>query len=110
MNTKLIALLVCSIAITACAKTPSNITAIPVASSEYANYSCSNLAKIKETTAVKLEASSEKQRGIVAGDAATVFLVLVPVSKLAGDEEGNIAQLKGEVIAIDRARAQKGCA
>ena len=40
----------------------------------------------------------------------TVFLVLVPASALAGDNEAVIAKLKGEQEALKRAIRNKGCA
>jgi hypothetical protein len=110
MSKAFLTMLVAAVSITACAKTPSNIAPVAVASSEYSSYSCKKLAKLKIENQTALEKSSKIQRQKVAGDAATVFLVLVPVSKLAGDEEGTIGQLKGEAIAIDRAREKKRCA
>ena len=42
-------------------------------------------------------------------DAATVFLVLIPVSKLSGDSAGDVAKYKGEVEAIETAQIKKSC-
>jgi hypothetical protein len=42
-------------------------------------------------------------------DAASVFFVLVPASKLTGDHAGDVAKYKGEVEAIDTAQVKKGC-
>jgi hypothetical protein len=42
-------------------------------------------------------------------DAATVFFVLVPASKLSGDHAGDVAKWKGEVEAIDTALIKSGC-
>jgi len=42
-------------------------------------------------------------------DAATVFLVLIPASKLSGDHEGDVARLKGEVEAIETAQVKGKC-
>jgi hypothetical protein len=42
-------------------------------------------------------------------DAATVFFVLIPVSKLAGDHEGDVARLKGEVEAVSTAQIKNKC-
>lgn len=42
-------------------------------------------------------------------DAATVFCVLVPASKLTGDHAGDVAKFKGEVEAIETAQIKKGC-
>lgn len=42
-------------------------------------------------------------------DAATVFLVLIPASKLSGDHAGDVAKYKGEVEAIETAQIKTGC-
>jgi hypothetical protein len=42
-------------------------------------------------------------------DAATVFFVLVPASKLTGDHAADVAKFKGEVEAIETAQIKKGC-
>ncbi len=104
-----IVLFTTALTLAACAKTPSNIQPLNVASSEYTSYSCSKLMTLRYNTDVKLTAAIKKRKSAVAADAVGVFLVLVPVSKLAGDSEGEVAQLKGEIIAIDRARTLKSC-
>ena len=94
---------------TACAKTPSSIAPVAVSSSEYAGKSCKALHREFRTVSAKLEKAEEKQRGKVAGDAAGVFLVLVPPSALTGDHEADIALYKGEKIAIEREISNKNC-
>jgi hypothetical protein len=42
-------------------------------------------------------------------DAATVFFVLIPASKLTGDHAGDIAKYKGEVEAIETALIKTNC-
>ncbi len=42
-------------------------------------------------------------------DAATVFFVLIPASKLSGDHAADVAKYKGEVEAIDTALVKTGC-
>lgn len=97
------------LAVAACAKTPSSIAPVAVASAEYDGYSCKSLYTEYQNVGTKLEEAEEKQRAAVAGDAAGVFLVLIPPSALFGDSEAEVAQYKGEKIAIERAMAQKGC-
>lgn len=108
-NRVLIASVVASLALTACAKPPSKIAATAVASSEYAGLSCKRLSTALRETDAKLIDAETKQRGKVATDAATVFLVLIPVSSMAGDYEAEVAQYKGEKKAIERAMSKKGC-
>ncbi|HEY3046601.1 MAG TPA: hypothetical protein VGJ72_03915, partial [Polaromonas sp.] len=42
-------------------------------------------------------------------DAATVFLALIPASKLTGDSAGDVAKWKGEVEAINTAQIKNKC-
>ena len=42
-------------------------------------------------------------------DAATVFFVLIPASKLSGDHAGDVAKFKGEVEAVETALIKTGC-
>lgn len=42
-------------------------------------------------------------------DAASVFFVLIPLSKLSGDHSGDVAKYKGEVEAVETALIKTGC-
>jgi hypothetical protein len=42
-------------------------------------------------------------------DAATVFFVLIPASKLSGDHAGDVAKFKGEIEAIETALIKTNC-
>ena len=98
-----------AVALTGCAKPPSKIAPVAVASSEYAGKSCKHLLAQLNKTNTELSALEQKQRDKVAGDAIVVFLILVPPSSMAGDHEAEIALKKGEVIAIKRAMEDRGC-
>lgn len=108
MKSILLTLCVVSL-LTACAKTPSSITPMAVASSEYDGLSCKQLTTEFAAISEKLEQFEKKQRDKVAGDAVGVFLVLVPVSAMTGDFEADVARYKGEKIALSRAMDRKGC-
>lgn len=95
--------------VSGCAKPPSKIAATAVASSEYDSSSCKSLSTQLSSVSEQLAEVETKQRNKVATDAATVFLVLIPVSSMAGDFEAEIAQLKGEKNAIERSKQKKGC-
>ena len=101
--------LISVLALAGCAKPPSKIAATAVASSEYSGLSCKRLSATLRDTDQKLTDAETKQRNKVATDAATVFLVLIPVSSMAGDYEAEVAQYKGEKKAIERAMSKKGC-
>lgn len=96
-------------ATTGCAKSPSSIPPVAVSSSEYDNLTCQRLMTERNQVAIKLNDANKRQNNAQAADAIGVFLVLVPISKLNGDAEGEIGQLKGENLAIERAMARKKC-
>jgi hypothetical protein len=96
-------------ALSACAKTPSSIPAISVASAEYAGQSCKQLANELQSVSIDLANVETKQRKKVAGDAAGVFLVLIPPSALTGDYAAEIGRYKGEKIALERAQSRANC-
>jgi hypothetical protein len=98
-----------ALAVAACAKTPSSIPAISVASSEYSGQSCKQLANELKSVSISLDIAETKQRNKVAGDAAGVFLVLVPPSAFMGDHAAEIGRYKGEKIALERAQARANC-
>jgi hypothetical protein len=60
-------------------------------------------------TKEELVRMSKLQDEKATGDAIGVFLILVPVSKLTGDYEGDVARLKGEVEAIETAQIKAKC-
>jgi len=101
--------LVLVLAVSACAKTPSAIPAIPFSSTEYSSFSCKGLSAELGSVSTKLEEVERKQRNKVAGDAAGVFLVLIPPSALTGDYAAEVGRYKGEKIAVERAQVTKAC-
>jgi len=106
---KTLTALACILAAAACSSPPSKIAATAVASSEYADLSCSGMVRELGVVSGKLEEAERQQRNKVATDAATVFLVLVPVSSMTGDYEADVARYKGEKIALERAMSKKSC-
>lgn len=108
--TKFILTITLAFSVVACAKTPSAIPAISVASAEYSGKSCKALTTEYIAVSAKLEEVNRKQRNKVAGDAAGVFLVLVPPSALTGDHAADVGRYKGEKIALERAMDNKSCA
>lgn len=101
--------IVAAVALTACAKTPSSIPAISVASAEYKGMSCKALARELSSVSITLENAETKQRNKVAGDAVGVFLVLIPPSALTGDYAADIGRFKGEKLALERAQSRANC-
>ena len=95
--------------IAGCAKPPSRIAATAVSSSEYADLTCSQMVAELSDVSEKLDDVSRRQRNKVATDAATVFLVLIPVTSMSGDNEAEVAKYKGEKDALQRAMSKRDC-
>lgn len=96
--------------ISACAKSPDNIPAVNLGTSQYADVSCSTLKKNEITLRQNLEAQSASQKSAQAGDAWGVFLLGLPVSSMAGaDRETDIAVTKGKLNAIEQQKLAKHC-
>jgi len=94
-----------------CAKQPGDIVAASVPSDTYMQMSCQNLAAEKSGKQTELDALSSKQAETANRDAAWMAIVHVPVASLSrGDDAKQIADLKGQLNAIDRAYQAKSCA
>ena len=80
----------------ACANRPESIQASYVSPEKYANLDCPTLEARMTGARVELAMHSETQNEKATGDAVSVLLVGIPLSKIDGDVEPEIAQLKGE--------------
>ncbi|MBN2739419.1 MAG: hypothetical protein JXR35_00815 [Rhodobacteraceae bacterium] len=101
---------VAAIAISACAKQPDEIAAIPMESSMYAGQSCSYLGQTKVKLSQDLASLSAEQKSAASGDALGVFLLGLPLSSMSGgDKEAAISVTKGKIDAIDQEMARKHC-
>jgi len=88
----------------ACASRPDAIAPAPVSATEYEGFSCSQLTTMLNEKRDSLREAERQQNRAATGDAIGVFLVLLPVSTVFGsDNEGVVAQYKGEVLAMERA-------
>lgn len=106
---KLLLTLIAAAALTACANRPESIRASHVSHEKYAHLDCSGLTSKMSDTRADLDKFSKMQDSKANGDAVGVFLLGIPFSKLAGDHEGDVARLKGEVEAIDTAQVKNKC-
>lgn len=101
---------VLSVAIlSACASRPESIAASYVSHEKYSSNDCTQLSTYLSDARAGLQKVSAMQDSKANMDAATVFLALVPASKLTGDHAADVAKLKGEVEAIETAQIKKGC-
>ena len=95
--------------ISSCASRPSSIAASYVSHEKYMDYSCTQLATKMSDARGELQKYSDMQNSKANMDAGSVFLVLIPASKLSGDHEGDVAKWKGEVEAINTAQEKLKC-
>jgi hypothetical protein len=93
-----------------CAKRPDAITPISLPTTAYVNLDCSQLVAEHQKSKTALDVASKAQNSAATGDAVGVFLIGVPVSSLGGgDQEGQVALHKGEIVAIEAVQKNKGC-
>lgn len=110
MSLSKIGFLVASVIVVAgCANRPESIRASHVSHEKYVHLDCPSLTTKMADTRVDLDKFSKLQDSKANADAVGVFLVLIPVSKLSGDHEGDVARLKGEVEAIETAQIKNKC-
>jgi len=109
MNKIALALTVATVLSAGCANRPESIRASFVSHEKYTHLDCIQLATKMGDTRAELEKYSKLQDSKANGDAVGVFLVLIPVSKLTGDHEGDVARYKGEVEAIETAQIKMKC-
>lgn len=92
-----------------CATRPESISASYVSHEKYIGQTCAELTDRMADARSQLAKFSEMQNSKANLDAATVFLVLIPASKLSGDSAADVAKYKGEVEAIETAQIKTGC-
>lgn len=110
MKTSVIALLSVAVVITACAKRPEEISAVPMDTDSYVGLNCRALATKETEVRNDLDSMSAAQNSAATSDAWGVFLLGVPWSSMSGnDKEALIAVAKGRLDAIDVVQAQKNC-
>jgi hypothetical protein len=95
--------------LSACATRPESISASYVSHEKYADNDCAKLVSLMSDARAELTKFSEMQNSKANVDAASVFFVLIPASKLTGDSAADVAKWKGEVEAIDTARIKNKC-
>ncbi len=97
-------ILALTLAITACASRPDSIAPTNVSATEYQGMNCTQTTALLAEKRDALREAERQQNRAATGDTIGVFLVLLPVSSIFGsDNEGVVAQYKGEVLALERA-------
>ncbi|MEP2640248.1 hypothetical protein [Roseobacter sp.] len=88
--------------LSACAKGPDAIAPVPLGDA-YTGLSCDQANKTLIAERQTLAALEKQQRNARVGDTVGVFLLLLPVSSITGnDVEGKLATSKGKVIALEQ--------
>ena len=92
------------IPVVGCASRASSVAPVAVPSANYKGLSCDDTkTMLKQKRAAKF-ALVKSQNNAAIGDAVGVFFVLLPVGSIFGaDVEGELAQAKGEVMALEGA-------
>ena len=96
-------------AVSGCATRPESISASFISFEKYMGKDCTTLLLDMSNARSELAKFSTMQDSKANTDAATVFFVLVPVSKLSGDHAADVAKYKGEVEAIETALIKTNC-
>jgi hypothetical protein len=104
-----VAIFTAVVALSACATRPESISASYVSHEKYSGQTCEQLNTTMSDARANLAKFSDMQNSKANMDAATVFFVLIPASKLTGDSAGDVAKWKGEVEAIETAQIKTGC-
>ena len=90
--------------IVSCASRASSVSPIAIPSSNYKGLSCDDTKLALEQARSSQNALTNQQNNAATGDAVGVFFVLLPLGSVFGaDKEGELAQAKGEVLALQGA-------
>lgn len=91
------------LSISACATRASSVAPVSISSSDYNGTSCNDARARLETARQTEFALTRKQNNAATADAAAVFLFALPLGSVFGaDVHGELAQAKGETLALQR--------
>lgn len=104
------AVILCSVIMMGCAAKPENIPPAYVSHIGYTSWDCQQLREEQTRLVSALSTASDAQRQARSNDIAGVILIGLPVSSLSGaNQASNIARLKGELDALQKAMIQEKC-
>lgn len=96
--------------ITGCATAPENIAPSYISEMSYNQWTCEHLAQEQPRLVSALASATEAQRRCRNNDIAGVIFLGLPVSSLSGSNMASeVARLKGELQALQRAAILKDC-
>lgn len=86
-----------------CATRASGVTPVAVSVNDYAAVECVKLAEDLRVARSREDALTDRQDKAATLDAVGVFVAFLPIGSLMGkDVKGELAQAKGETLAIER--------
>jgi uncharacterized lipoprotein NlpE involved in copper resistance len=86
-----------------CASRASSVAPVSISSGDYAGLACTDARADLVLAREKENALTRRQNNAATADAASVFLFLLPLGSVFGaDVEGELAQAKGETLALER--------
>ena len=98
------------IAVAACAKSPESISPSYISEMHYRGWTCDQLGQEEVRLSHALAVASKQQEKARSNDIIGVIFIGLPVSSLSGDNIApEIARLKGENEALNRAMILKNC-
>jgi len=90
--------------VTGCASRASSIAPVAVPAANYKGLSCDETRTLLTQKQASLASLTSSQNSAATGDAVGVLFLLLPVGTIFGaDKEGELAQAKGEVMALNGA-------
>jgi len=93
-----------------CATKPGSIAAIPVNTSNYSSWSCSQIEKEQRRIVAELDTLAPLQQEAAKKDFWGVFWLGVPTGSMKGyDKTHEIGRLKGQLDAVNKVAVEKGC-
>ena len=89
---------------TGCASRAGSIAPMSISANEYTGMTCEENRAELQVKRDNENALTRQQNNAATADAASVFLFLLPLGSVFGaDRSGELAQVKGEVLALERA-------
>ncbi len=106
---KLAAVLI-AISAAGCASRPERIAPAPASETPYLSWTCPRIAEESHRLSDALAAASAKQQKASDDDALGVFFLGLPLASMSGDDIApEVARLKGESEAVQRAAIKNDC-
>lgn len=108
MKKIVLAAALCAVAVAGCATRASGVAPVAVSSMDYAGLSCDQAREQLAQKRVQVDALSRRQNNAAVADAAGVFLLFLPVGSIFGaGVQGELAQAKGDMVALERNVSQR---